>query len=160
MKIKKSKITQKITKVMTTAAVTASAVCFLSSCSDNDTLYFSYKPVDNERWEKSDDLHFVIAPQRYKGSCKGFVVLRMNDKYPYKNMSVNVETCLHGVKSIKRVDFDIRHDNQGIRHEDYIMPVNKLYVDETDTVRVRISHNMKTNTLHGITDVGVKVIKK
>ena len=159
MRIKRSKIIQKINKIMTTAAVTASAVCFLSSCSEDDTLYFSYEPVDNEKWEKSDDLHFTIAPQRYKGNCKSFVVLRMNEKYPFKNVSVNVETKLHGIKAVKRVDFDVRHNHSGIRHNDYIMPVNKLYVEENDTIYVRIAHNMKTNMLHGITDVGIKVIK-
>lgn len=159
MRIEKTIITTKINKLKTTAAVIASAVCFLSSCTD-DTMFFSYHPVDNERWEKSDDLKFKIIASHYSGECESFVVLRSNEKYPFKNLSVNVETTIKDSTFTKRVDFDINSGiASGFRHNDYVMPVNKFMTDENDTIYVRIAHNMKHNVLHGITDVGIKITK-
>lgn len=153
------KIIRKINKIMTTAAVIAPAVCFLSSCS-SDTVYFSYQTVDDERWDKADNVSFEIVPSRQSGKCNGFVVLRMNDKYPYKNLSVNVETAMKGMPCRhRRVDFDVTRNYQGIRHNDYIMPLDTFTLSEGDTLRIRIAHDMKRHVLRGITNVGVKIEK-
>ena len=159
MRIEKTKILTRINKLKTTAAVIASAVCFLSSCTD-DTVYFSYHPVDNERWEKSDDIKFSIVPSRYSGKCESFVVLRTNDRYPFKNLSVSVETIIRDTVFTKRVDFEVgRKTNSSFRHNDLVMPVSQFSVNENDTLHIRIAHNMKQNVLQGITDVGVKITK-
>ena len=145
---------------MTTAAVIAPAVCFLSSCSD-DTVYFSYQTVDDEQWEKSDNLYFDIVPKRHSGKCSGFVVLRMNDKYPFRNLSLNVETSGRGIPCRhKRVDFDVTRNYRGIRHNDFIMPLDTFSVSEGDTLHIRIAHDMKKQVLRGITNVGVKLEKR
>ena len=159
MRIERTKILTKISKIITTAAVIAPAVCFLSSCT-SDTVYFSYHPVDNERWEKSDDITFDVIPSRYSGRCASYVVMRTNDRYPFKNLSVSVETTTKDSTYKKRVDFDIvKSTGNGFRHNDYVMPLNKFTINENDTLHIRIAHNMKQNVLQGITDVGLKISK-
>ncbi len=136
----------------------ASAVCFLASCG-GDTLYFSYQPIDKGEWEKSDDVHFDVAMPQYEGRCKSFIVLRTNDTYPYKNLSVFVESRRkNDSMMVKRIDFDLtKSEAKGMRHNDYTIPFKEFNVNKDDTIHVRISHNMRTNLLKGITDVGIKI---
>lgn len=145
---------------MTTAGVTTAAVCFLSSCM-SDTLYFSYKTVDDERWDKSDDVFFEFVPSRHEGRCRSYMLLRTNGNYPYKNLSLNIETKLKGSIRRSRLDFDVTPDpSSGFRHNDYIMPIDTFSVSEGDTLHIHVSHDMKKHILKGITDVGIKITEE
>lgn len=158
--IERIKITKKINKILlTTAAVFASAVCFLSSCS-SDTVYFSYQPVDSEHWDKSDDLNFDIVSSRNNGTCDSYIVLRTNDNYPFKNLSLYVETSIRNNKEVKQIDFDLTNSTgSSIRHNDYIVPFKKISLNENDTLHVRIVHNMQNAVLKGITNAGIKIVR-
>lgn len=159
MRTEKLKKITKIINIKTTAAVFASAVCFLSSC-DSNTVYHSFQPIGSVQWEKSDGIYFDVVSAHYEGPCESFVVIRTNEKYPYKNLSVYVTSSLNDSTSAHRVDFDLTKDERrGIRHNDYIMPIRKFMIGGNDTIRVRISHNMQINKIEGITDVGIKVNK-
>ena len=149
-----------INKILTTAAVFASAVCFLSSC-DNSTIYNSFHPIDKTEWDKADGVCFDIIPSHYEGNCESYVVVRTNGKYPYKNLSLFVQSTLNDNVTTNRIDFDLtKYKNDGIRHNDYIMPIREFAVSKDDTIHVRISHNMQTNIIGGITDVGIRLDKK
>lgn len=160
MKTERTKRTTTIiNKILTTAAVIASAVCFLSSCS-SDTVYNSYHPIDKGEWDKADGVSFDVIPARYEGACRSFVVVRTNGKYPYKNLSLFVQSSMNDDVTTSRIDFDLtKHKNDGIRHNDYIMPIREFMVGEGDTIHVRISHNMHSGIINGITDVGIKLEK-
>lgn len=138
-------------------------LCLLCACSTVPA-YHHYEHVAEEGWDKRDTMVFsvdtIVRPGRYVTT----LCVRTDATYPYRNLSVRVvrQSGPSGGAVTRRVDFDITRENgtrngNGITYYTYEKTIDTLELRPGDSLAVKVAHNMRGETVTGVTDVGVKV---
>lgn len=90
--------------------------------------------------------------------------MRSTAEYPYRNISMRVfeEVRPSSKLFIRRMDFNIVNENgtqtgNGINYFTNEIPIGTLELHPGDTLMIKVGHNMRNETLHGIEDLGIKV---
>lgn len=125
-----------------------------------------YAHVSSDGWRRSDTLHFSIPRMKEAGDYCLFLGLRSDNDYPYMNASVIVEQKLmpEGHIFVDTVKIDLTRSNgrsrgTGVNLYQFMTEVDTLYLDVDDSLEISIRHDIKTDTLRGISDVGVELMK-
>lgn len=157
-----------VKKVRTTLLKASSAfLSFLLLCACDSTLFHSFKQL-NGGWERGVVLEYKYAGSTVnRGGCGMFVETRTTAGYRYKNVVVRAE-CLDmrdSILSVDTVPIVVYKDN-GRRAG---ATAGMLYQQESelavmnlpacDSLVIRLSHIMPDDTLTGITDVGVRLVR-
>lgn len=111
---------------------------------------------------RNDTLCYEADMLYYEGNCNMELGIRINNLYPYQNISIIVE-WLNGVVSktdtIDKMFYnkELEFSEVGIGLYQYVFPFEELSVNAGDTISLRVRHNMSKEILPGISDVGIQI---
>lgn len=139
------------------------AVCLFVSC-DTGVVYHRYHSVAAGGWEKRDTFRFTVDTIRSAGTYVTLLCLRATAAYPYQNLSVRaIQTRRPDGMALSRVLRLGIHDAHGAPQGDgitlytYETVIDTVTLSPGDTLHVKVGHNMRRETMPGITDVGVRI---
>ena len=131
---------------------------------DRKTVYHHYEHTPLVGWERTDTLFFAVEPMVAKADVHRDVELRTADSYPFRSLTLIVgQTVLPSGRSrcdtldCRLVTPDGTVLGRGVTLYQYRFPLPDVSLDEGDSLCLRISHNMKRETLPGIADVGIRL---
>ncbi|MBO5233066.1 MAG: gliding motility lipoprotein GldH [Prevotella sp.] len=142
------------------------AVCLFMSCT-TDTVYHHFERTAEGGWDKRDTFFFKIDTVISAGRYATTLCIRTDADYPYRNLSVRTVQVVkpgNGV-STHTLNLNIRQESgipagDGITLYNYEVPVGTLTLRPGDSLTVKVAHNMRRETMPGVTDVGLKVTKQ
>ena len=142
------------------------------ACKDART-YDSYKALPINGWERNDTAVFYI-PRQWEGMYSMDLGVRASQSYPYKNITFIVErTVIH--KRRKKltsrsyqdtVTCNIINDDgrlagkRGITTSEIQQRIAIFPLKRNDSLRISVRHIMSKELLQGISDVGIRIIKR
>lgn len=133
----------------------------LASC-QRRVLYSQYNPVPIGGWMSNDTLYYEAQMLYSSGNCNMELGLRINNLYPYQNISLIVEWSNGVVSMTDTIDQmlyskDMEASEGGIGLFQYVFPFEELSVNAGDTINLSVRHNMRKEILLGISDVGIQI---
>ena len=135
----------------------------VASC-DRKTIYHHYEPTPLAGWEKGDTLFFAVKPIGQQTTIQRDIELRIADSYPFRSLNLIVEQTTLPSYKIRRdtVDCQFMTPNgkvlgQGITLYQYRFRLPDVSLNEGDSLRLSIYHNMRRETLTGIADIGIRM---
>lgn len=143
-----------------------------TSCSDPRT-YDHYKSVSLQGWSRKDTLTFDI-PRQWEGNYQLDLCLRAAQTYPYRNISMIIERKVIYYRQRKKreksyndtVNCEIINDkgilvgHKGITSTEIRQAITSFHLNRNDSMHVTIHHIMNRESLPGISNVGVRLIKE
>ena len=143
---------------------------FFMAVSCDGTLYHRFEQVNEMEWHKCDTIEFDFYGSSHgrPGNIAATIELRHNSDYSNKFLNVRMEVLDAGDRSLLSVDtFRCEvYDEYGSRNgltagALYQLSGNtvQLGITSTDSVVLRLSHIMNAESLNGISDVGIKLVK-
>jgi gliding motility-associated lipoprotein GldH len=140
------------------------AVLVLYSSCDRQTLYHHYEPTSRDGWERSDTLLFTVTKAQKRAVVQREVELRVTKAYPFKNLHLVVEQTTLPQHQFRRdtincmlTTSDGRIIGDGISLYQYRFPLSDISLNEGDSLCIHVSHDMKREILHGISDIGIRL---
>ena len=133
----------------------------LFGCNSNH-VYYEYKPVDLDGWNKDSAVAFAYNVSDTTSLYDVIIHVRHNENYRYQNMWLFINTNEQN-DTIEFYLADERGRWLGNGHKSLIdMPIlfeeNKQYAD-TGAYVLSIRHGMRNDELAGISDIGVEIIR-
>ncbi|ANR73220.1 gliding motility lipoprotein GldH [Prevotella scopos JCM 17725] len=142
-----------------------------TSCSDPRT-YDQYKSVSLQGWQRNDTLTFDI-PRQWEGNYQLDLCLRAAQTYPYRNLSVIIERKLIYFRQRKKLEKTYNDTvncevinvkgtlvgHKGITSTEILQAVTSFRLNRNDSLQVKIHHIMNRESLPGISDVGIRLLK-
>lgn len=142
------------------------------SCSDPRT-YDHYERVPLKGWSRNDSLVFDI-PRQWEGNYRIDLCIRAAQAYPYRNISLIMErkvVCYRHRKKMEKsyndtINCEIINDKgmlagqNGISCTEIRQPVTSFRLNRNDSLHITIRHIMSREAVPGISDIGVKILKK
>ena len=143
-----------------------------TSCSDPRT-YDHYKSVSLQGWSRKDTLTFDI-PRQWEGNYQLDLCLRAAQTYPYRNISMIIERKVIYYRQRKKRektyndtsnceiinDKGILVGQKGITSTEIRQAITSFRLNRNDSMHVTIHHIMNRESLPGISNVGVRLIKE
>lgn len=155
------------------AAIMAAIMTFLTvACTDDSVAYIQFQTIPSEEglYER-DTLHFTVDSIPADGAYTTYLCVRANTEYPYRNISFLVAQTVikkgtanktrqrHTVSSNVFSETN-RHIWPGSAYYSTELPVTTANLHKGDSLVIDVRHNMRRETMPGITDLGIKVVKK
>ena len=142
-----------------------------TSCSDPRT-YDQYKSVSLQGWQRNDTLSFDI-PRQWEGNYQLDLCLRAAQTYPYRNLSVIIERKVIYFRQRKKLEKTYNDTvncevinvkgtlvgHKGITSTEILQAVTSFRLNRNDSLQVKIHHIMNRESLPGISDVGIRLLK-
>lgn len=143
-----------------------------ASCSDPRT-YDRYESVSLQGWSRKDTLTFDI-PRQWEGNYQLDLCLRAAQTYPYRNISMIIERKVIYYRQRKKrektyndtINCEIVNDKgilagqKGITSTEIRQAIISFRLNRNDSMQVKIRHIMSRESLPGISDVGIRLLKK
>lgn len=143
-----------------------------ASCNDPRT-YDQYRGVSLQGWLRNDTLTFDI-PRQWEGNYQLDLCLRAARTYPYRNISMIIERKVIFYRQRKKrektyndtVNCEIINDKgilvgqKGITSTEIHQAITSFHLNRNDSMQVKIHHIMSRESLPGISDIGVRLLKK
>ena len=143
-----------------------------TSCRDPRT-YDHYKSVSLQGWSRKDTLTFDI-PRQWEGNYQLDLCLRAAQTYPYRNISMIIERKVIYYRQRKKrektyndtINCEIINDKgilvgqKGITSTEIRQAITSFRLNRNDSMHVTIHHIMNRESLPGISNVGVRLIKE
>jgi len=124
--------------------------------------YHHFRHISAPGWDKSDTLHFDIAPLKESGRYEVTAELRTNKDYPFQRITLVVNQTVypkkkesHDVLDCQLITQDGIIEGDGISYFQYQFRVGDMELNKGDSIHLCVSHNMKREIMPGITDVGI-----
>lgn len=140
------------------------ALIFLVSC-DNNKVYDEYIEVETSGWNAADTLAFEIELNSTNGDLFDFLIgLRNNNEYLYSNIFLFVELeNPQGITQIDTLQYLVAEPNGkwkgagigAIKHN--LFKYKESQVLEDGLYKIKITHGMRSELLHGIEDIGLRI---
>ena len=142
-----------------------------TSCSDPRT-YDQYKSVSLQGWQRNDTLTFDI-PRQWEGNYQLDLCLRAAQTYPYRNLSVIIERKVIYFRQRKKLEKTYNDTvncevinvkgtlvgHKGITSTEILQAVTSFRLNRNDSLQVKIHHIMNRESLPGISDIGIRLLK-
>lgn len=142
------------------AVATAFAGC------DSGTVYYQYRHTPVAGWEKNDTLSFNTTPMEVAGRYEECVGLRINNKYPFKSVTLIIEQKVLPQNIVMRDTVDCMLTNSkgtiqgnGFTYFQYMFPLAGISLGKGDSLSINVRHGMRREILSGIEDIGVRISK-
>ena len=143
-----------------------------ASCSESRT-YDRYKSVSLQGWSRKDTLTFDV-PRQWEGKYQLDLCLRAAQTYPYRNISMIIERKVIYYRQRKKrektyndtINCEIVNDKgilagqKGITSTEIRQAITSFRLNRNDSMHVTIHHIMNRESLPGISDVGIRLLKK
>ncbi len=147
-------------------AVMVFAMTVVMSC-DQHTAYHHFVDTPQAGWEKIDTLVFVVPPLAEPGRYAQQVDVRINESYPFTSLSLVVSQQIfpgnrrkHQILRCRFTTQNQYFQSRGISHYTYSFALPDIDLRRGDSIRVYMRHDMKREILPGITDVGLKMVRR
>jgi gliding motility-associated lipoprotein GldH len=144
-------------------ALGLTVVLALASC-NRKTVYHHFQHTSLTDWERNDTLFFFVDPMKQGGTVQRDVELRIAETFPFQKINLVVEqttlsTCFirHDTIDCDLIDLEGNFLGDGITLFQYRFPLPDITVNKGDSLRIAIRHNMKRETLPGVSDVGLRL---
>ncbi len=146
------------------------ATYILTGCESN-TKYYQYRPVTKDGWLKKDTLFFLLPADLQAGDYEAEIGIRNENAYRYRDIwltvSQNIEdTLLYKTDTLHFYLADksgkwCDGNNTGNLHQ-YVFNSGKTYniAHGAEKCYFKVTHIMSDNPLKGITDLGIRLVKK
>ena len=143
-----------------------------TSCNDPRT-YDHYESVSVKGWERNDTLTFNL-PRQWEGSYELSLGLRASQTFPYRSVSLIVESAIINYKHKKKLE-RMRRDTihceiitdkgmlagqDGISNTEIRQHVASFQLNRNDSLHITIHHVMSRNSIPGISDIGLRLQKR
>lgn len=136
-------------------------VCTISSCSSN-IIFTDIRHMENDQWLISDTATF--STHTAKGYYNIDILVRSTERYKYQNLWLFIKTTqADSIVSVDTIQGFLsdnfgRRLGQGIGSKltDYIRLADTIQLADT-TYTFQIQHGMRTDTLCGISDIGITI---
>ena len=139
---------------------------WLLTCCDSSTIMHSYQPLKEKCWDRSDTLTFTLPTLDNNDRCHALIGLRVTDNFPYEMLILEIEQNYrkpfrHRVDTVRYILTDKRGEftEKGINYFQYETQGVPLSLEKGQTGNLRIRHLMHRETIPGIMDVGIHVIR-
>lgn len=151
--------------LLTLMVAVASAVV-LSACVGN-VVYDKYASTMVEGWERSDTLVFGVPSLKSSGRYRQEIGLRINSAYPFTALSLLVERTVEPGHRVSLDTLNCRlYDGKGntlgngVSYFQYDFILSEDDLQQGDSLNVRIHHIMMREILPGISDIGLRLVRK
>lgn len=136
-------------------------------CRDQWPYYHSYKSVDRERWFSGDKVELSVPPLSADTVLRIAVCLRATQDYPYQHLALNMtvrDDSTH--QTVKRLVLKVPvFDEEGLAigkgfpfmEAEYEVADEHLTMRKDHAYTITFRHDMRATTIHGISDIGVKL---
>ncbi|MBP1615458.1 MAG: gldH [Bacteroidetes bacterium] len=139
---------------------------FFASC-DNKTVYHSFLHIPETGWQKKDTLSFNIEIKDSMTYVHLSAELRNRSDYPYQNVYLSISYNLQDSTTWKTDTLELSLADNGGKWlgrgwgnlYQTSFPIGNVLVVHPGKYSVRVSHEMKDNSLAGINDVGIRIEK-
>lgn len=138
----------------------------MASC-NRGVVYSHYEHAPASGWEKNDTLFFEVPPVKEAGVYEEVLGMRILSDFPFQKLSLVINQLVYPEFQNIHQDFDCSLiDEQGvikghgIGHIQYEFPLREITLNEGDSLRIEIRHNMKREVMPSITDIGIKLKKR
>lgn len=133
----------------------------MCACS-TDRRYSHFINIPNDGWNREDELIYELPKSEYKGKDNLMLMIRSNSSYPYNNLSliISQKTIPSGKQRIDTMRIKLTNaedtNKQGLVTYQQNIPIDGLYHKQNDSTTVTIRHYMRSETIHGIKDIGIE----
>lgn len=146
--------------------IVITVVAALVSCNRN-TVYDHYEHTSLKGWERMDTLTFSVGPMALSARYNQEIGIRISGEYPFMSVSLVVEQKVFPANTVRCdtvnchfIDNDGMIRGRGVGSFQYMFPFAVADLSEGDSVVFKIRHNMKRETLPGISDVGLRISRQ
>lgn len=143
------------------------AMAFLLTACNDRVKYNHYVSIPEEGWGKRDTLVFGIDTIDQEGRYTAFLCMRTNAQYPYRYLTLNAKVRNVTQNEVENytVSTEIKQEEgvstgTGITYFSYEIPLATKDLHKGDSLSVAVCHHMRREYMPGITDVGVKLLRK
>lgn len=145
------------------AVLTFLAALCMMGCSRNK-VFTDYAHVDDIGWRRADSVMFSVDSVSEDGEYYLKLGMRSDNRYPFMDIAVVVERRIFPRETLHRdtIFLDLINPNghsrgKGVNVYQYLFDIDTLYLDKGDSVAVSVKHIMTTDTLTGISDIGIEL---
>ena len=155
------------------ASILAASLYTLTSCQEHK-VYHAYAHMQQTEWNREDSVHFMVPAMKEPGRYQMETDLRITRQYPFMGMTLIIDRTVisPAEKSHLRkrtfhadtihcqlTDKSGRSMGRGVSYLQYEYPVSTFNLNEGDSMVICVRHNMKQETLAGVSDIGVSMKK-
>ena len=151
------------------------ATLLLVACVGNK-VYDHYEHTPLAGWEKNDTLIFSIPKSAITGG--NYIIdlgLRINASYPFMGLTLVVEQSVFrqtanashilfrqqtDTLSCKLIDERGNAQGAGVSHYQFRFNVSEMPLQPTDSLHIRVRHDMKREILPGVADIGIQLYRE
>lgn len=149
-------------KAFITATIIAAS---LFSCRPK-TVFFEYQHTPTDGWENEDTLTFCIPAIPEEGFYNATLGIRTTRQYPFEKISIalNQEILPDGRHLCDTINCRIVSPDgtiigQGITLYQYEFDMPEINVRQGDSITIKLSHIMRSESIPGIADIGIRIAK-
>ena len=130
----------------------------------SDIVYSHFVSIPSEEWSEDMLPQFDYTITDTATDYRIVVYVRHTERYPYQNMWLFLRDNKQHRDTIEFYLADDRGQWLGNKHHGFIeMPVlleDSYHYQDTGRYYIAVQHGMRDSVLHGVTDVGVEIIRK
>ncbi|MBQ7421847.1 MAG: gliding motility lipoprotein GldH [Prevotella sp.] len=138
----------------------------LEACQKNRT-FDHYEHTQLSGWERNDTLLFDIPPQK-AGTYELNIGIRATQTFPYKSVCLIIErTVFPNMETRKEIvrcpiidDYGLLIGKNGISNSELSYHLADITLQEHDSMHIKLHHCMRRETLPGISEIGIQLIKQ
>ena len=138
----------------------------LCACQQH-TVCHQFHHIAGPGWDKTDTIHFDIAPLKTGGNYRLDAELRTNLEYPFRQLAIVVNQTVypscktfHDEISCNLVSEEGIIGGDGISYFQYRFHVRDIIFHQGDSIHLSLTHNMKREIMPGIADVGILITRQ
>lgn len=142
------------------------ALLLCISC-NSETIYSYYHHVPLTGWERNDTVSYHISPVLQAGSYQEKIGIRIKGDYPFKGLTLIIhQTVFPSMQShsdtlnCQLVSEQGYPEGKGVNLFQYDFPITTLSLNEGDSLRINIHHDMKREILPGVADIGLTLTRE
>jgi gliding motility-associated lipoprotein GldH len=143
------------------------AVAALFAGCDSKTVYSHYEHTPQEGWEKIDTLFFEVPPVKEAGIYQEEIGIRTDISFPFQSLALNVAQDVlpqgehyQTTKNCVLYDETGKERGSGISRFQTVVYLTDVKLNEGESMRISITHNMRRELMSGVSDIGIILTKK
>ena len=136
--------------------------CLAFTSCQTDVVYSQFHPISSEQWHADSIVRFDYTIEDTTLDYRILLYVRHTERYPYQNMWLFVDNG-EMVDSIEFYLADDRGQWLGDKHngiiEMAVLMEESKHFSDTGTYYMKVQHGMRDTLLHGVSDVGLEIVR-
>ena len=134
---------------------------------DPKKVYSHYEHIPHEGWDKTDTLFYEVPPVKEAGTYQEEIGIRTDIDFPFQSLALVVAQDIYPqgkhlqvVKNCVLYDKSGKERGDGISRFQNLIPLTDIQLNQGDSLRICITHNMRREMMSGLFDIGFILTKK